>query len=144
MSKSKSRQHSQTQAKSQPQAKPQSQSKEPPAKQKPARCTLIIVALALVIFGNLAMTIVYWVTRRQEPDASVLLIAMLLISAGSVLAGIAMWYWKRWGLYAYAGTAIASAIVYLLVTGDAIIVFSALLPAIIVAYILLPKMEYFD
>ena len=55
-----------------------------------------------------------------------------------------MWYWKRWGLYVYAAAAVASAAIVLLFTGDVFLVFGVLLPPIIVAYILRPKMAHFE
>jgi hypothetical protein len=118
-------------------------SKSKPDEHKPARGTLLTVALVLVIFSNLIMTIAYWSTQHQTPNSSLAVGLLLLASAACVVAGIAMWYWKRWGLYLYAAAAIVSAVVAVFLTVNVIMAFSALLPPIIVGYIVRPKLEHF-
>jgi hypothetical protein len=121
-----------------------SKSKSQPAQSKPTRGTWLTVALVLVILSNLFMTAVYWSTNRTAENSSLVVTLMLLVSLASVVAGVAMWYWKKWGIYVYGVAAIASAVVALLMTGNVFMVFGALLPPIIVGYILLPKMSHFD
>ena len=112
--------------------------------QHPQRDTWISIVLALVILGNLFMTAVYWTTVRQPGDSSLTLILLLLASAAGVAAGVGMWFWKRWGVYLYGISAIATAVIALVRTGDLVMVFGALLIPIIVLYILQPKYQYFD
>lgn len=120
-----------------------SKSSTNPAQHKPARGTWLTVALVLVILHNLFMTTVYWTTQGQAENRTLVLTIMLLVSLGGVVAGIAMWYWKRWGIYLYALAAVVSAVVALLLTGDMIMIFGALILPIIVGYILRPKLDLF-
>jgi hypothetical protein len=61
-----------------------------------------------------------------------------------VVAAIAMWYWKRWGIYLYGVAAIGAAIVAVMASGDLFLLFGALLPAIIVLYIVTMQREKFE
>jgi len=111
---------------------------------KPERGTWLTIALIVVIVHNLFMTVIYWTTPDDQVNRPLLLGIMVAASALSVVAGIAMWYWKRWGTYAYALAAVAGAVLALLLTGSLTMLFGAILPPIIVGYILRPKLQYFD
>jgi Mn2+/Fe2+ NRAMP family transporter len=55
-----------------------------------------------------------------------------------------MWFWKKWGIYLYGIAAVAGAAVALLASGDLFLIFGALLPAIIVLYIVLMQRNNFE
>lgn len=111
----------------------------------PQRTTLMTVALVLVILHGLFMTAVYWTTRQNLGGSSPTVLTILLLCAlGDIIAGFGMWTWKRWGLYLYAAVTVIKTVIVLLFTGDIILVFASLLPAIIVAHILLPKRDAFN
>lgn len=61
----------------------------------------------------------------------------------SVVAGIAMWFWKRWGIYLYVVTTFALGGTVLLKTGSLNMMFGAILPMIVVIYIFKPAYKYF-
>lgn len=116
-----------------------------PRAQHPQRTTLMTIALVLVILHGIFMAAVYWTTRQNVGDSSPIALTILLLTAvADVVAGFGMWTWKRWGLYLYAIATVVKTIIILLYTGDIILVFGSLLPAIIVAYILLPKRAAFN
>jgi hypothetical protein len=121
-------------------AKASSQAK--PAKH---RNTLLSIALVAVILHGLFMVAVYWtsVPDVQRGPTNWALWVMLLAAVASVVAGIAMWYWKKWGIYLYGAAAVAEAVVGLLATGSLMMVFGALLPAIIVLYIIMMQRDKF-
>jgi hypothetical protein len=84
------------------------------------------------------MTGVYWVTVRQDGDPSLALWLMLLASAAGVISAIGIWLWQRWGPILYLISAAVTAVVALVLTGDLVMVFGALLIPIIVLYFLRP------
>jgi Na+-translocating ferredoxin:NAD+ oxidoreductase RnfE subunit len=59
------------------------------------------------------------------------------------VAGIAMWFWKRWGIYLYVVAGVATALLFLMRTASMWMFFGAFLPMIIVGYILQPRLKYF-
>ena len=116
---------------------------------KPAtkrRSTLLTVALAIVILHGIVMAVVYWTVLpdAQRTLGNIALWAMFGAAAASVVAGVAMWYWKRWGIYVYGAAAVVEAIVALLASGSIFLLFGALLPAIIVLYIVMAQREKFE
>lgn len=118
------------------------------SKAKPAkhRNTLLTIALILVILHGLFMVAVYWtsVPEVQRGPTNVALWVMLLAAVASVVAGAAMWFWKKWGIYLYGAAAVAEAAVGLLATGSLMMVFGALLPAIVVLYIIMMQRDKFE
>lgn len=115
---------------------------------KPAkrRNTLLTVALVLVILQGIFLAVVYWTVLpdAQRAIGNIALWIMFLASAADVVAGIAMWFWKKWGIYLYGIAAVAGAAVALLASGDLFLIFGALLPAIIVLYIVLMQRNNFE
>lgn len=110
------------------------------------RSTLLTIALVLVILHGIFMAVVYWtvVPDAQRTAGNIALWVMLLAAVADVVAGVAMWFWKRWGIYLYGISAVAAAVVAVLATGDLFLVFGALLPAIIVLYIVMTHREKFE
>ena len=115
----------------------------------PDRTTLQIIALVYVILHGF----LFWVTANSMPvvDSSftrilspnLVLTLIGLASLASLIAGVAMWFWKRWGLYLYVIATIVLGGAMLLKTGSIIMLFGALLPVIIVLYIFSSAFKYF-
>jgi hypothetical protein len=116
------------------------------AKTAKRRSTLLTIALIIVILHGILLAAVYWTVLpdTQRTLGNLAVWSMLLASAGDVVAGIAMWFWKRWGIYLYGVAAIVGAAVALLASGDLILVFGALLPPIIVLYIVMTQRDKFE
>jgi hypothetical protein len=110
------------------------------------RSTLLTIALVLVILQGIYLAVVYWTVLpdAQRTLGNIALWLMLLAAVADVVAGIAMWFWKRWGIYLYGVAAIVGAAVALLASGDLFLVFGALLPSIIVLYIVLTQRNAFE
>jgi Na+/proline symporter len=110
------------------------------------RSTLLTIALVLVILQGIFLAVVYWTVLpdAQRTLGNIALWLMLLAAVADVVAGIAMWFWKRWGIYLYGVAAIVGAAVALLASGDLFLVFGALLPSIIVLYIVLTQRNAFE
>lgn len=118
-------------------------SKARPAKQ---RNTLLTIALVLVILHGIFLAIVYWtvIPEAQRTVGNLALWAMFLASAADIVAGVAMWFWKKWGIYLYAVAAVVGAVIAVLASGDLFLIFGALLPAIIVLYIVMMQRNKFE
>ena len=117
-------------------------SKSHKANQQAPHCTSIqTAALVYVVLHGF----IFWALARSMPSEETTLAQMLfaLTALASVIAGIAMWNWKRWGLYLYVGASMALAGVVLLKTISLIMMFGAMLPMIIVIYIFYPAFKYF-
>jgi len=107
----------------------------------PRRSTLQTIALVYVVIHGF----IFWGLARSAPveDTTLALVLFALSSIASVIAGIAMWYWKRWGFSLYVVATLVLAGVVLLKTASMIMMFGAILPMFIVIYIFYPPLEHF-
>jgi hypothetical protein len=92
------------------------------------------------------MAFVYWtsIPDAQRTVGNVALWVMFLAAAADVVAAGAMWFWKKWGIYLYGAAAVVTAAMSVLATGNVFLVFGALLPAIIVLYIVMRERGKFE
>jgi hypothetical protein len=113
--------------------------------QAPERGALLTIAIILVVFHGAFFTALSYSVIKGEGliAAPVLLGLLLLCSIATAVAGVAMWFWKRWGIYLYVAAGIGTAVVFLMRTGSAWMFFGAFLPLVIVGYILQPRLKYF-
>ena len=115
---------------------------------KPAkhRNTWLTVALVIVFLHGLLMAAIFWTVRRDVGKAwgNIAVWIMILSAVGDIVAAAAMWLWKRWGIYLYGLAAIGSAVVAVMASGDLFLLFGALLPAIIVLYIVMMQRDKFE
>ncbi len=115
---------------------------------KPAkhRNTWLTVALVIVFLHGLLMAAIFWTVRPdvEKTWGNIAVWIMILSAVGDIVAAAAMWLWKRWGIYLYGLAAIGSAIVAVMASGDLFLLFGALLPAIIVLYIVMMQRDKFE
>lgn len=122
------------------------------SKAKPApkptkhRNTWLTVALVIVFLHGILMAAIFWTVRPdvEKTWGNIAVWIMILSAVGDIVAAVAMWLWKRWGIYLYGLAAIGSAIVAVMASGDLFLLFGALLPAIIVLYIVMMQGEKFE
>ena len=117
---------------------------------KPERGGLLTFAIVLVIVINLILAAgIHSLKGTLAPDANFgLIIATWAFAWASVVAGIAMWFWKKWGITLYIISSIAIVILIFLIFSLADVptwgmIIGGLLPIIIVMYILKPYLKYF-
>ena len=109
------------------------------------RGVLLTIAIIFVVFHGAIYTGLTGSTIRDQSldTSSIFLIILFLSSAADVVAGIAMWYWKRWGIYLYFIASVTAATIFLILTGSIWMFFGAYLPMVIVGYIVYPTLKYF-
>lgn len=110
------------------------------------RSALLTTALIIVFLHGLLMAAIFWTVRPdvEKTWGNIAVWIMILSAVGDIVAAAAMWFWKRWGIYLYGLAAIGSAIVAVMASGDLFLLFGALLPAIIVLYIILAQRNKFE
>ena len=114
-------------------AKSQTKSQSQPQHKK--RGIWLTIALAWALFDSVLSLILLLSYRKQtvEPDAPWLLAGAILVTGVGVGSVIAMWFWKRWGLYLYVATVLASVGLGLMVFPSLFTAFHALIPLLILA-----------
>ena len=137
-------------AKNQPQ--PAAKNPQPPAAKnqpqpaKKTRGTLITAVLVIVVLHGILMSVAYWsmIEPGQRTLGNWMLLTMVATSVADIVAAAALWFWKRWGMILYGVAAVVQAVITVLATQTIILIFGALLPAIIVLYILATKRDQFE
>lgn len=150
MSKSKQKKHNAAVRTTHPQEKHEKhQSQASIAKQpKKEHGWLLTVIYALIILhGIFAAVLVSSYPRNgivvPRPYILPILIANALLD---VVAALAMWYWKKWGLILFGITSVVSIVIGLMFTGNLFVIFYQILPFAILIYIitLQNKRHYFN
>lgn len=110
------------------------------------RSTILSVVLGLVIIHGLLLTLMTIGEKNYQGGVThpVVYGLFLLGSALDVVAGLALWYWQKWGLNLYLAATIMTAFVGLINTGSLLIVFAAFLPLAVVGYVVRREWRYFE
>lgn len=110
------------------------------------RGALVTGAIVLIILHGALFALLAWSDLQGNgvEERSLYMPILMITSALDVIAGIALWFWKRWGFQLYVGATLVMATSALMNTGSLLVLFASILPTIIVAYIFLPKQKYFD
>jgi len=101
--------------------------------------------ILLMIHGVLAAYSIYYIRADQNPSAIPwVLPTVFALGIADVVAGIAVWNWKRWGLHLYAIGTVVGIAVGLVLTRSQLWVFHDLIPLVILGYLVKGKWDYFE
>jgi len=103
----------------------------------------LTAALIIIIIRNLLAAIWIFTIARNDgvTTGTAVTILLVLASLADAIAGVAMWYWKKWGLYLFAISTVAGIILHTIVLGPFVIFYDIVGPAIL-AYILTGQNKY--
>ncbi len=110
------------------------------------RGVLLTIAVILVVFHGILYTGLAFPAIREQglAESSVLLVLFLICALADVVAGVAMWFWKRWGINLFVVAGVTTAVIVLIATASMIMFIGAFLHMVIVGYIVYPRLKYFD
>jgi hypothetical protein len=106
------------------------------------RGALLVIFLVIMVLNGILTAVMYH-GSASEAERPFIIGLMTLHSLMNIAAAVGIWYWKKWGLYVYAASTIL-ALVLGLVTVGMWSVFSIILPAVILGWILSEKWDYFE
>jgi hypothetical protein len=106
----------------------------------------LTAAIFFVIGYGLALIIVVLTleSARRVLAPGWLLPLVIAIGIAEIIAGIALWRWKMWGLYLYLAATIISLLLSVLAAGSLFVIYARIIPFAVVGYIIRPKWEHFD
>jgi hypothetical protein len=132
MAKSKQAQKSSS---SKPASSQSAQAKKPVTK---TRGTVLTVMLVLIIIHSIiASYLVYTNMTPSLKTNTTALGVLVLTNIACIVAAVAMWFWKEWGIYVYLGAAFVQMAVHMMMTGSVIMIpIYDLLPVAIVMYVI--------
>lgn len=98
---------------------------------------LSILLIFIMIHGAFATCLVLDFLKQQyAPSRPIIIASLIFISIATVISAIAIWFWKKWGLYLYVISTIVSMVVHLVMTGSLLVLFYDIIPPAILAYLL--------
>ena len=102
--------------------------------------------LILVIILSMGRSLLYYYLLKQDYERALMWVlpVLFIISLASLISGVGMWNWKRWGIYLFAGATLVSIAVGLMLTGSMFVAFYELLPIAILGSILSRTSKYFE
>ncbi|NJD58228.1 MAG: hypothetical protein C3F13_19560 [Anaerolineales bacterium] len=121
------------------QVKSSSKSKAPVKKPvKKTHGTLLTILIALIgLHGLAGIYLIYSSIKQayisQRPGILAVLIA---VAVANIVAAIAIWYWKQWGIYVYILATVAVATLSIVVTGNVWASLYQFIPVGILGYVI--------
>lgn len=110
------------------------------------RGTWLSIWLVFIGLHGILSSVLVWYLRNQQNESSPswVLATLFLLSLADVVAAIAAWYWKKWGLWLYAISTGIGIVLGLVLTRSQLWVFHDLLPLVILGYLVRDKRNGFD
>jgi len=118
--------------------------KKPPIKKQRSGWLTAWLVL-MMIHGIFAAFLVLYLREQQSGTSPVwVLLVLFAMAAAHVIAALAIWEWKRWGLILYVAVTVVSMVVGLILTGTQLWVFHEVIPLVILGYLVKDQMKAFE
>lgn len=108
---------------------------------------LTAAIVVVIIHGLLMLGIIYGEQYLQQTDGPppLLVWSTIGVAVADIVAGIALWRWKKWGLTLYLIATLAIIGLGTIITGSLMLwAFSRLIPFVIIGYIIRSRWQYFE
>jgi hypothetical protein len=126
-----------------PQSRPQHTSRSQPYTKsvtppKKVRGGWLTAALIFIAVHALFTAVLLLVHKKQAAPIPTpwLWTAAVLIALAEIGGAVAMWFWKRWGLYLFVAAVLAGIVVGFLMYPSQLAAFHGIIPVLILGYIL--------
>ena len=117
--------------------------------QEPRGCLLTGAIILVIVFNLMLAAGIHSLKGTMAPDANIIMIILTWgFAIASAVAGIAMWFWKKWGLTLYIISSVAIVILTFLIFSLADVatwgmIMGGVLPIFVVLYIVKPHLHRF-
>jgi len=102
---------------------------------------LILIGIQSIFYSFL---ILYLRGQRHDPSPAWILLVLFALSLANVIAVIAIWKWKKWGLQLYAILTAIGIAVGLMLTGSQLVVFHDIIFLVVLGFLVKDKWSYFE
>jgi hypothetical protein len=131
----KSARRSQSRSQHTSKSQPYTKSVTPPKKVRGGWLTAALIFIAVHAVFTAMLLLVYKKQAGPLPTPW-LWTASVLIALAEIGGAVAMWFWKRWGLYLFVGAVLAGIVVGFLMFPSQLAAFHGIIPVLILGYIL--------
>lgn len=110
------------------------------------RGTWLSLWLILIAVHGLFAAGLIWYLRAQSSESSPswMLAILFVLGIADIVAAIAAWFWKKWGLWLYTVSTVVGIAVGLVLTRSQLIVFHDIIPLAILGWLIKDKRKWFD
>ena len=116
-------------------SQPYSKSVTPPKKVRGGWLTAALIFIAVHAVFTAVLLLLY--KQPNQLQAPVLWTAAVLVALAEIGGAVAMWFWKRWGLYLFIGAILAGIVIgFLAFPTMPYVAFHGIIPVLILGYIL--------
>ncbi len=99
-------------------------------------CWITGVLILIIIHGLFAIYLVNDAIKQEyAPSRPILITILIVISLMNIIAAIAMWYWKKWGLYLFTAATLIGIAAHILMTGSMLVAFYDIIPLAFLVYL---------
>jgi uncharacterized membrane protein (DUF2068 family) len=108
-------------------------------------CLLTGMLVLIALHGVAAAYLILYLRADRDPEALVWIAPTLFaLAVADIIAAVAIWFWKKWGLKLYAISTVIGIAVGLIVTASQLVVFHDIIPLVILGYIIKDRWSDFD
>lgn len=109
------------------------------------RGTWLSLWLILILVHGIFASGLIWYLRNQrnDPSPSWILVVLFLLAVADIVAALAAWNWKKWGLWLYTVSTAVGIVIGLVLTASQLVVFHDIIPLVILGYLVRDKRENF-
>ena len=106
---------------------------------------LSIWLILIVVHGVIAAGLIWYLRNEGGLGSPWWVFTLLFVLAiADIVAAVAAWYWKRWGLQLYALSTVVGIVIGLVLTASQLIVFHDIIPLAILGYLIKDKRSHFS
>jgi membrane protein YdbS with pleckstrin-like domain len=114
--------------------------KQAPASPRERGTWLSLWLILILLHGIFASGLIWYLrAQRSDPSPSWMLAILFVLAIADIVAAVAAWYWKKWGLWLYTISTVIGIVVGLVLTASQLIVFHDIIPLAILGYLVRNK-----
>lgn len=118
--------------------------KQDPATPKERGTWLSLWLILIMLHGIFASGLIWYLrSQRSDPSPSWILAILFLLAVADIVAALAAWNWKKWGLWLYALSTAIGIVIGLVLTASQLVVFHDIIPLAILGYLVRDKRDQF-
>lgn len=108
-------------------------------------CLLTGMLVLIALHGVGAAYLIFYLRADRDPGALAWMAPVLFaLAIADIVAAVAIWYWKKWGLRLYTISTAIGIAAGLILTASQLVVFHDIIPLAVLGYIIKDRWSDFD
>jgi hypothetical protein len=108
-------------------------------------CLLTGMLVLIALHGAVSAWVIFYFRADRDPGALTWMAPVLFaLAIADIVATVAIWYWKKWGLQLYTISTAIGIAAGLILTASQLVVFHDIIPLAVLGYIIKDRWSDFD